>query len=228
MKDDFTHAKTSPPPQPCPTWATSHLPALAQQACWLHFWNSGGWSSWSQRHWCSSVVLFSEGIQRTALFWEPPPQDAVHWKRHRKSHRKSHSSSRMLPREHLQPHHSQLRERLSYQGPFGARPTVRSSCNKHCAAIVEIQINPNCEFKKSPVLEAVEMTLTQCASGFSVEWFSFPIFENALLVLSHSDNIGSSYPKLVPRDHANSTIFDSPKAKHFNQCGSVGHFLGNF
>lgn len=93
----LTHAKTSPPPWPCPTWATSHLPALVLQACWLHFWNSGGLSSWSQRHWWSSVVLFSEGIQRTALFWEPPPQEVVHWKRHRKSH----SSSRMLPREHL-------------------------------------------------------------------------------------------------------------------------------
>lgn len=99
----------------------------------------------------------------------PSSESPRHRKRYTGRDTERVSSSRTLPREHLQPHHTQLRERLSYQGPCGARPTVRSSWNKHCAAIVEIQINPNCEFRKSPVLEAVEMTLTQCASGFSVE-----------------------------------------------------------
>ena len=59
-----------------------HLPAFFRQACGLHFWNSGGLGSWSHRHrsW-PSVLLFSEATQWTVLFWKPPPQDTVHWKR---------------------------------------------------------------------------------------------------------------------------------------------------
>lgn len=76
MQSRLPQHSLAPPGQP------SHLPALFLQTCWLHFWNSGGLTSWSQRHWFwSSVVLFSEGMQWTVLFWEPPPQEVVHWKR---------------------------------------------------------------------------------------------------------------------------------------------------
>lgn len=59
-----------------------HLPALFLQARWLHFRNSWGLGSWSHRHrsW-SSVLLSSEETQWTVLFWKPPPQEAVHWRR---------------------------------------------------------------------------------------------------------------------------------------------------
>lgn len=138
-----------------------HSPA---QACWLHFWSSGGLGSWSHRHPSSPSVVFSDGTQRTVLFWKPPPQEAVHWKRG--THRELDKDQ---PRECQQ---------------STSNPTIVKYGNISNTGHFLCKDTNNLEIWYREVSYA-----TGCWVEFGLVyyWFSlFPTFENDPLLLPHS------------------------------------------